>query len=133
MLKRTSKVDSLKIDSVGNSSVTHIGDSSTINGFSRAMAIQREKELFFSNEGNFDDFRIFTSSLPIPPLDEPICVQSTSINSFIKVGSIDIIGISAAALLHIGNSEHIQMESRILHIRQLEPKEKSSNDSSKED
>ena len=111
MLKRTSKVDSLKLDSAGIASVIHIGDSKGINSFTRTIAVKREKELFFSNEGNFNVFEIFSYSLPIPPIDEPITIQSTSLNSFIKVGSIDVLAISAASILHIGSSDYIQVRS----------------------
>ena len=110
MLKRTSKVDSLKLDSAGIASVIQIGDSKGINSFTRAIAVQREKELFFSNEGNFNVYEIFSYSLPIPPIDEPITIQSTSLNSFIKVGSIDVLGISAASILHIGSSDIFKSE-----------------------
>ncbi len=134
MLKRTSKVDSLNLDSAGIASVIHIGDSKEINSFTRTIAVQREKELFFSNEGNFNVYEIFSYSLPIPPIDEPITIQSTSLNSFIKVGSIDVLAISAASILHIGSSDYIQSEARTLQIRQLEPREKSNrNDALKED
>lgn len=131
MLKRTSKVDSLKLNSAGIASVIQIGDSKGINSFTRTIAVQREKELFFSNEGNFNVYGIFSYSLPIPPIDEPITIQSTSLNSFIKVGSIDVLAISAASILHIGSSDYIQSEARTLQIRHLEPREKSNrNDAS---
>jgi spore germination protein PE len=133
MIKRTSKVDSIKLDSAGIASVFHIGDSTGINSFTRTIAVQREKELFYSNEGNFDAYEIFSLSLPLPPIDEPITIHTTSLNSFIKVGSIDILAISAASVLHIGSSEHIQMETRTLQIRQLEPREHTHNQASEED
>ena len=44
------------------------------------------------------------------PITEPINIQSTSLNPLIKVGNIDILGLSAGAVVHIGSSEHIQME-----------------------
>ncbi|KAA9027511.1 spore germination protein GerPE [Niallia endozanthoxylica] len=117
---RTSKVDSLKVDSSALSSVIQIGDSTCITAFSRAIAVQRQNELFYSNEGNFNSFPIFSFQLPIEPIVEPITIGSTSLHPLIKVGSIDIIGMSSAAVLHIGNSRHFQGESRTLHIRQLE-------------
>jgi spore germination protein PE len=133
MLKRTSKVDSLKVDTVAISSVIQIGDSNVINSFSRAIAVQREKELFYSNEGNFNAYEIFSLSLPLPPIDEHITIHTTSLNSVIKVGTIDIIGIASAAILHIGSSEHIQAEARTLQIRHLEPRGKNSNYASEEE
>lgn len=117
---RTSKVDSLKVDSAALSSVIQIGDSTFITAFSRAIAVQRQKELFYSNEGNFNSFPIFSYQLPIEPIVEPITIGSTSLHPLIKVGSIDITGITSAAVLHIGSSRNFQGESRTLHIRQLE-------------
>ncbi len=120
MLKRLSKVDSLHIDAAILSSVIQIGDSSIINSFSRAIAVQRQKELFFSYEGDFRLYNIFSYSLPLPPIDEPITMQFTSLNPIIKVGSIDVTAMSSSPVLHIGSSEHVQAEARIMHIRQFE-------------
>lgn len=123
MLKRTAKVDSLHLDSAGISSVIQIGDSVLINCFTRAVAVQREKELFYSNEGDFKNFEIFSRSIPLTSIDEPIRIRSTAMNPFIKVGEIDVIGISASSVLHIGNTQHVYSEARIKHIRQLQPRD----------
>ena len=55
-----------------------IGDSNEINGLTRALAVQRQREVFFSNEGDFSLFKIFSYPLPLPPIDEPITIQTTS-------------------------------------------------------
>ncbi len=123
---RTSKVDSLKVDSLALSSIIQIGDSTCITTFTRAIAVQRQKELFYSNEGNFNSFPIFSFQLPIEPIVEPITIGSTSLHPLIKVDSIDIIGMSSSAVLHIGSSRHFQGESRTLHIRQLEHVDENS-------
>jgi len=124
-MNRTAKVDFLKVDSAGLSSVIQIGDSTHIYALNRAIAVQRQHELFYSHEGNFNRFGIFSYALPIPSIDEPITIQSTALQPMIKVGSIDVIGISSTAILHIGNSKYIQGEARTLHIRQLETAEKN--------
>ena len=97
-----------------------IGDSNEINGLTRALAVQRQREVFFSNEGDFSLFKIFSYPLPLPPINEPITIHTTHLNPIIKVGSIDVLAVSSASFLHIGSTEHIQMETRILHIRQIE-------------
>jgi spore germination protein PE len=127
MLKRISKVDSLHVDSAILSAVIQIGDSSHINSFSRAIAVQRQKELFFTFEGDFRLYPIFSYSLPLPPIDEPFTMQATSLNPMIKVGSIDVRAMSAAPVLHIGSSEHVQAEARIMHIRQFETAPEDKN------
>lgn len=96
-----------------------IGDSSFIQGVSRAIAVQREAEIFFGNEGDFKSYPIFTESIPLPPLNEHITMHTTQLNPVIKVRNIDVIGVSASSLLHIGSSKHISMESRVEHIRHL--------------
>jgi spore germination protein PE len=130
MLKRTSKVDFLKVNSGALSSVIQIGDSSVINCLTNAIAVQRQRELFFGNEGNFAAYDIFNISLLPSPIEEQINIRSTSLNPLIKVGSIRLIAISSASVLHIGSTEHVQGESRIKHIRHLEYAENTGSNTS---
>ncbi len=120
MLNRTAKVDFIKVDSAGTGSCVQIGDSSLLFSYNRAIALQREQEIFYSNEANFDSYEVFSYSFPIPPLDEQITFNTTSLNPLIKVGSIRVSGLAAGALIHVGNTHHIQKENRSIHIRQLE-------------
>ncbi|WP_077211141.1 spore germination protein GerPE [Bacillus dakarensis] len=117
--KRTSYVNHITIDSLATTSTFEIGDSTAIHAFSRAIAIQREQELFFSNEANFDDFEIFKREIPLDPITEELTYESSPINSFIKVNRIDIIGVSTSSILHIGSSNNVFLEARVKHIRQL--------------
>jgi spore germination protein PE len=96
-----------------------IGDSNGVNAFSRALAIQREAEIFFSHEGDFSQFQIFNESIPLPPLEANLSFQKIDLVPCIKVSHIRINGISSASVAHIGNSECVYMESRVKHIRQL--------------
>ena len=122
MLRRTSIVDSLKVDAVFFDSVIEIGDSSYIQSFSRALAIQRESEIFFGNEGDFNRYPVFSIPLYLQPVDDEFSMYTEHLQPVIKINSIDIIGASAASVIHIGSSNHISMESRLKHIRQLLPK-----------
>jgi spore germination protein PE len=132
MFQRTSKVDSIRVKSVLFASAIQIGDSNTINGVTRALAVQRQREVFYGNEGDFSLFKIFSYPLPLPPINEPLTIRTTSPNPVIKVGAIDVTAFSSTSFLHIGSTEHIQMESRILHIRQIEIIDENSNNTSKE-
>jgi spore germination protein PE len=117
---RTSYVHSIHVDTVGFSSIIQLGDSTAIQGFSRALAVQREAELFYGNEGNFSTYPVFFEPIPLPPITENLSMQiNNRLSSCIKVNDINIIGVSSSSLLHIGNSETVQMEVRIKHIRQL--------------
>ncbi|MDZ5470271.1 spore germination protein GerPE [Bacillus sp. 31A1R] len=122
MLQRTSSVDRIKVDGFAFSSIFQIGDSTIINGLNRALAVQRERELFFGREGNFRNYPIYSIPIPLPQLTEPLTFQSHPLNPIIKVNNIQVIAFSSSSVLHVGNSKHINMEARIKHIRQLLPK-----------
>jgi len=122
MLQRTASVKNIEIRSLAIASVFQIGDSNLIRGFSRAIAVQREVELFFDNEGNFADYPIFSEPIPLIPISETINMSRQNINPFIKVGNIDIIGVSSSSIVHLGNTNHVTLETRVKHIRQLSPK-----------
>ncbi len=116
--KRTSIIKNIRIRALTFTSIFEIGDSSYIHSFTRALAVQREEELFFANEGDFSD-EIFRRPFPAMPIMEPVYFERVSLNPVIKVDHIDIISISSSAVLHIGNSKNILLESRVKNIRQL--------------
>jgi spore germination protein PE len=123
MLQRITCVDHIKIDSVSFSSVLQIGDSEQIEAFSRALAVQREAEIFFDNEGNFASYPVFSEAIPFQPAEEQNFVCSThNLNPVLKVRNIDILGASSSSVVHLGNSRNIAMEARVKHIRQLLPR-----------
>lgn len=117
---RTSYVNEFFVNSASITSVLEMGDSQYIQAFSRAIAVQREQEIFFANEDNFKQFPIFSLSLPIEPFDENITVQKVHLSPAIQVNKIRLTAISTSSIVHIGNSNHVALESRIINIRQLE-------------
>ncbi|SMQ66525.1 spore germination protein PE [Bacillus sp. OV166] len=121
MLQRTSCVDTINIKIVSFASTVQLGDSCIINGLSRALAVQRETDVFYGNEGNLSPYRVYSEPIPFQPIDEPFSYARQNPNPLIRVGKIDIIAISSASILHVGNSRHVSMETRIKHIRQLLP------------
>lgn len=120
MIKRTSIVNYTKVNSVGLGSVLQIGDSVQIKPLTRALAIQRQVQLFYGNEGDFEAFPIFTMEIPKFDTVENIIVKRHNPTSFIKVNQIKVTSVSSASVYHIGSSTNIDAESRIKHIRQLE-------------
>lgn len=120
MLSRSSSVDCLNIKTVSFSSVIQLGDSTHLNGLSRILAVQREYDIFFGWEGNFQDYSIFSEPIPLPPIRENIVIHRRNLNPIIKVGRIDIIGVAAASTVQIGNSKTVCLESRVKHIRHLQ-------------
>jgi spore germination protein PE len=128
MLPRTACVDRIKVDSVSFSSVFQIGDSEQIQAFSRALAVQREAEIFFGNEGSFSAYPIFSEPIPFSTVNESISFSTQNVNPMLKVRNIEIMGASSSSVVHLGNSRHISMEARVKHIRQLLPRENSLNE-----
>ncbi|GHH98523.1 spore germination protein GerPE [Neobacillus kokaensis] len=121
MLTRISSVDHVESKEVAFSSTFQIGDSSIINAFSRALAVQREAEIFFGDEGNFPSYPVFKKPLPLPIIDEPMNMVRHNLSPIIKVNNISLNAVAFSSVLHIGNSKHISLEVRIKHIRQLLP------------
>lgn len=119
MLQRSSVVNAVNVTSASFASIIQLGDSRIINGFSRALAVQREAEVFNSKEGNFSNYPVFSEPIPFLPINESITISTHNILPIIKVNTISILAMSSDAMLHVGNSENVSMEARVKHIRHL--------------
>jgi spore germination protein PE len=119
MLKRTSVVNAIKVNSASFASTIQLGDSRMVNGFSRALAVQREADVFFGKEGNFSKYPIFSEPIPLLPITDELTLSTHNTLPVIKVNTISILAMSSSAILHVGNSENVSMEARVKHIRQL--------------
>ncbi|WP_456271856.1 spore germination protein GerPE [Bacillus sp. AK031] len=122
MSHRYSIVNDMKVRTLSFSSVLEIGDSDWINSETKAFAVQRERELFFSSEGDFSQYPIYHEPIPLPSLPETVRV-STIDERPIKVNKINITGISFSSVVQIGQTCNVYMESRVKNIRQLTPRE----------
>lgn len=119
MLQRSSVVNAINLTSASFASTIQLGDSQIINGFSRALAVQREVEVFNAKEGNFSNYRVFSKPIPLLPINEKITISTQNTLPVIKVNNISILAMSSAAILHVGNSQNVSMEARVKHIRHL--------------
>lgn len=119
MSNRTSVIHDLFINSLSNSSIVQMGDSYKLLPVSRVLAIQREKQLFYSNELNFYDYEIFQQQLPITPFIKKIKQKPMNKHPYIKVNKMKVLAISTASIIHIGNCEQIQLDVRVKNIRHL--------------
>ncbi|WP_445486604.1 spore germination protein GerPE [Niallia sp. 03133] len=117
-MQRTSVVDKISLNILSFSSFLEIGDASYFQAFSRALAVQRQKNIFYGSEGSFH-YPVFSEPIPLPPIQEEIICQFENVKPIIKVNYINIIAVSASSLLQVGNCSHLQAETRIKHIRQL--------------
>lgn len=87
--------------------------------YSKALAVQRQYEIFYGNEGNFATYQLFNTPIPLPVITESITVQKTNESPTICVGSVNILAGAFSSVIHIGSTNHIKSEARVKHIRQL--------------
>ncbi|WP_066317164.1 spore germination protein GerPE [Bacillus sp. FJAT-29814] len=121
MLERLSNVDRIEVMVASFSSILQLGDSCIVDSFSRAIAVQREAEIFYGNEGNPPSFPVTTKPIPFLPITEALSYRVYNSNPVIKVHNLEVIGFSNASILHVGNTKKVSMEARVKHIRQLLP------------
>lgn len=121
MLGRTSSVHRIYIRSASLASVLQIGDSTAIQAVNRALAIQREKQLFIGDEEDFSKYAFFQRPIPLPPFeeDEQVVMTTRPLAPLIRVGYLDVQAFSSSSILHVGTTNTVQLEARIKHIRQL--------------
>ncbi|MBD8003820.1 spore germination protein GerPE [Bacillus norwichensis] len=118
---RGSVVKTMDIKSAIFGSVIEIGDTVHLRAYTDALAVQRNKELFFGNEAHFN-YNTFKKPIPIPPLPWPLpIIRRYNEQPDIKVGNIHLITISSSAIVQIGTTSDINSEARVLHIRQISP------------
>ncbi len=118
-MQRISVVDLIYVNSVSFSSILEIGDSKKITPVSQALAVQREVPLFFTNEGDFSQYPLFSRELPKVKVTETVNMEIFNQNPVIKVDSIKVNGVSSAAVMQIGSTGTIHTESKVKHIRKL--------------
>ncbi|MGE8205180.1 spore germination protein GerPE [Heyndrickxia sp. NPDC080065] len=119
MVKRNSFVDNIVINDIVHGSIVQIGDSSQINAIAKVFALQREQELFYGIESEYDNFGNFTEPIPIPPILEKINFNIYNAEPSIHVPFVRIIGMSASAIFHVGSTNDVYLEARVHHTRQL--------------
>lgn len=119
MISRLSNVKTIYVNSVGISSVFTIGDSVNITPVVKVLAVQREEEKFFGNEGDLTQFPIFHKEIIQPVVYEQISTVFFHQTPKITVDHISVTGISSSSVFQIGSSKAINCESRTKHIRHL--------------
>ncbi|KKI93562.1 hypothetical protein WQ54_02835 [Bacillus sp. SA1-12] len=118
MISRFSSVNSAYVNTVGISSVFNIGDSMQITPSIKVLAIQREHEVYYDEEGNFSEFPIFEEEIPQPVFYEQLTTNFFHKNPKINVNSITVTSISSSAIFQIGSTKDIVCDTRTKHIRQ---------------
>lgn len=118
MRYRFSIVDKFDLLSLAYSSVFEVGDSNRISPYSRALAVQREHEIFYGQEGHFN-YPFFFRPIPRTVISEKIMINRMNESPKIQVHSISVTGAAFSSVIHIGSTNIIEGESRVKHIRQL--------------
>ncbi|MEQ6375422.1 spore germination protein GerPE [Bacillaceae bacterium S4-13-58] len=116
MKKRTTKVNSLLIDSEYSSTVLAIGDTFKASPLSLTIAVQKKFPVFFEDPFDFHEFSLFKQEIPIP---SPTLVDQKHIHhdSTIDVQSIHVLGVASASQINIGSLDHLFSEARVKHTR----------------
>jgi spore germination protein PE len=117
-MSRWSIVGEMKINSVSQASILQIGDNNFIKPVSKALAVQRQVSEFKGNEGDFDDYAIFSREIPLPPVhNESVQMSIDNTCSRIQVGGVFLYAVTASSVFQVGTNCRIEAETRIKHIR----------------
>ncbi|MBA9025234.1 MULTISPECIES: spore germination protein GerPE [Bacillaceae] len=122
MFSRISKVERINITIISFSSFFQIGDCQFIDGGNDVLAIQRRSDILHTDDKDFNDYPIFQSYPTFLPIVEPMVINTNQLQPFISVGAIKIKGISSSSVARIGNTDHIRMRNRVMHIRDISKK-----------
>lgn len=134
MIKRVSKVDNIKLNTLTSASQLQIGDAKEIHLTLNALAMLRDTEIWFDHEGDLKNFPIFNRPTIFPALYEALIVKTNNVKGKIEVGKVNILGVASSSLIQIGSNECMKLESRIKHIRHLTiPPNENSNELKNDD
>lgn len=117
---RGTKIGRLFVNTVGTSSVAHLGDNGGSTDLkSRAIAVQRAVPEFDHDETRFAAYKLFTR--PVYQLETGINVElrTEGCAPDIRIGCIDVTALSSASLLRAGCGGPLSATARIKHIRQF--------------
>ena len=119
MWDKTSIVNNIHVSILSRGSVFDIGEIQYYYSVDNILAYQREQELFFGQEGNFGDYKVFYSIPDFEAIDEEIHINIENINPYLTVDCIRSQAFAGSCLFQIGNSRFIHSETRVMNIRQL--------------
>lgn len=119
MFRHISVVHNSAVLSMGVSAIFQIGDVNQMELKSRALAVQREISYFLKNEGQFEDFSIFTDNeITIPTRSTDVKMNIINECPFVEVNDVTIVTLLNSACFQIGSVDYVFSNSRLLQIRQ---------------
>ena len=119
MWDKTSIVNNVHVTLISRGSTFDIGEIQYYYSVDNVLAYQRERELFYGQEGNFGDYKVFYSVPDFEAIDEDIHMDIKNTNPYLFVDSIRSQAFAGSCLLQIGNGRFIHSETRVMNIRQL--------------
>jgi len=119
--RRTSVVDTLRLDALAAASSLVVGDLERFDARSRALAVQRQVPVFLENEGDLRAFPLFSRPIPLPgpEPEERVRLTSANVSPCISAGNIRVLSAVASSLVQVGSVTRVELESRVKHIRQF--------------
>jgi spore germination protein PE len=120
MLRHVSIVNQINVISMGIDGVLQIGDSNMIASRNRDILVQREESLYLAQEGSFEKYVMFTDTeITIPTRQTSVRMHVVNTNPFVRVDRVEIISLLSSGIIHIGSTDYVFNNSRILQIRQF--------------
>lgn len=116
---RISVVDDVNIKALVSSSTFIAGDTGILKPRARIMAVQRVYPFFYGDEGNFEEYPLYSKPIPHLPNKEKVQMTVRNESPIIKVNHIKVLGVSASSIVQIGTNWRIDSEARVKHFRQL--------------
>jgi len=116
-MKRHVFVDNVYIINISNSSACICGDSGLIDAYTRALAVQRQVPVFFEDEGNYEDYSIFTRSIPGWQLSSEVELDVINEYKTIHVGCLEVTATASSSVVQLGSNDTMELESRVKAIR----------------
>lgn len=119
MWERTSIVNHIHVSILSRGSTFDIGELQYSYSVDNVLAYQREQEIFYGQEGNFGDYKVFYTVPDFEPIEELVHINFENVNPYLFVDCIRTQAISASSLLQVGNGRFIRSETRVMNVRQL--------------
>lgn len=119
MFRRISVIDDVNIKAIVFSSSLIIGDTGILKPRAKVMAVQRVYPFFYGDEGNFDEYPLYSKPIPHLPKEKDVQMTVRNETPIIKVNHIKVLGVSSSSIVQIGTNSRIDSEARVKHFRQL--------------
>jgi spore germination protein PE len=112
------------INSIAYSSIFNIGDTVNFNPKFRAIAMQREGNVWNDNyDLQFNYYSIFEREAKWLESSLPIETNYHHHDNNIIIGNISITGVSQSSSVQFGGLKNINAETRLKHIRLIQERE----------